>query len=72
MFTLRLARRGKDKEAKSPRFYSRGLTGLGCRYNGKPVSKEAEYVLALAYGLFFKPALVVTPELFDPFGSASF
>src|SRR5258708_1897363 len=33
--------RPKDKEAKSPVAYSRGLTGLGCRYNAKPVSKAA-------------------------------
>jgi CobQ/CobB/MinD/ParA nucleotide binding domain len=37
-----------DKEAKSPKANSGGLTGLGCRYNGKPVSKEAEFYILLS------------------------
>src|ERR1017187_1015619 len=34
--------RRKDKKQKAPGLYSRGLTGLGGRYNGRPASKEAD------------------------------
>src|ERR1017187_7662222 len=44
-------KRRKDKKAKSPPQNRRGFTGRGCRYNGRPASKEAAiFVMGFATG----------------------
>jgi hypothetical protein len=47
MVTPSAAEVGRIKKAKSPALNSRGFTGLGCRYNGRPAGKEAGFVFYL-------------------------